>query len=424
LVLVALVAAALLLAMPGRADAAGPPTAVTEAASSVTQSSATLNATVNPNGGNVTDCHFDYGPTASYGSSAPCASLPGSGESAVAVSASVTGLTANATYHFKIVATNGSGTAEGLDLTFKTPPNVPTAVTEAASSVTQSSATLNATVNPNGGEVSDCKLEYGITTAYGSSTPCTPSPGTGTTPVAGSASIAGLAPNTTVPFRIVATNGSGTSKGSDHTFSTPPEAPTVVTKKNEPPPTVVPPSPVVLPPPLLTRSGNVFYVTGAVNLRLPGTHTFLPLRAGLQIPYLTVVDATHGEVSIATATGKGGIQTGQFFDGQFVVTQGRDGTVLAALTGGNFSVCRRARSGRWNSWGKHLVRRLWATASGSFTTKGRYATAAARGAQWLTEDACEATLILATRNRVQVTDLVRHRRINLLAGQIYIAKAR
>jgi hypothetical protein len=186
----------------------------------------------------------------------------------------------------------------------------------------------------------------------------------------------------------------------------------------------VPLPPVGLPAPLLARSGNVFYVTGRVNLRLPGTRTFLPLRAGLHIPYRTVVDATNGEVSITTATRKGGTQTGQFFDGQFVLTQGRDGTVMASLAGGDFSPCRRSRTTTQHASGKHLVRRLWATASGSFTTKGRYATAAARGAQWLTEDACEATLILATRNRVQVTDLVRHRRITLLAGQVYIAKAR
>ena len=49
-------------------------------------------------------------------------------------------------------------------MTLKTLPNAPTVVTTPASSVTQTTATLNATVNPNGGEVSDCKFEYGTTT--------------------------------------------------------------------------------------------------------------------------------------------------------------------------------------------------------------------------------------------------------------------
>ena len=87
---------------------------------SVTQSTASLCALVNPNGGTVSECKFEYGTTPSYGKTAPCGSLPGSGESSVAVSASISGLTANTTYHFKISATNAGGTSQGADETFKT----------------------------------------------------------------------------------------------------------------------------------------------------------------------------------------------------------------------------------------------------------------------------------------------------------------
>ena len=72
--------------------------------------------------------------------------------------------TANTTYHFRISATNAGGTSKGSDETFKTLPNAPTVVTKAATSVAQTTATLNATVNPNGGDVSECKFEYGTTT--------------------------------------------------------------------------------------------------------------------------------------------------------------------------------------------------------------------------------------------------------------------
>jgi sugar lactone lactonase YvrE len=98
-----------------------PPIAVTLAASSVTQTTATVNATVNPSGSEVTACKFEYGTSTSYGSSVPCAPLPGSGEIPVAVSASVTGLTSGTTYHFRVSATNSSGTSNGSDQVFKTP---------------------------------------------------------------------------------------------------------------------------------------------------------------------------------------------------------------------------------------------------------------------------------------------------------------
>jgi hypothetical protein len=197
------------------------PTVETKAASSLTQTSATLNAAVNPNGGNVSECKLEYGTTNAYGSSASCNPSPGSGTSSVVVSASLTGLTANTTYHYRIVATNSGGTSKGADETFKTLPNVPTVETKAASSTTQTSATLNATVNPNGGEVSECELEYGTAEAYESSAPCSSPPGSGTSPVAVSASVTGLTADTPYHFRILATNAGGTNRGADQALTTP-----------------------------------------------------------------------------------------------------------------------------------------------------------------------------------------------------------
>src|SRR5437016_8073007 len=101
----------------------------TAAASSLTQTSATLNGTVNPNGGALSDCHFEYGSTSAYGTSVPCASLPGSGTAAVAVSAEVEGLAPNSTYHFRIVASNAGGTGLSADRTLTTPPTHPTVPT-------------------------------------------------------------------------------------------------------------------------------------------------------------------------------------------------------------------------------------------------------------------------------------------------------
>jgi hypothetical protein len=141
---------------------------VTGEASALAQSTATLNATVNPNGAPITSCKFEYGPTASYGSSASCSSLPGSESVTVGVAAPVTGLSANSTYHFHIVAANSLGASNGSDQTFKTLPNAPTTVTGETSSVTQTTATLTTTANHTGGEVSKCKTAYSLTTSHAS----------------------------------------------------------------------------------------------------------------------------------------------------------------------------------------------------------------------------------------------------------------
>jgi hypothetical protein len=98
------------------------PTVETDPASSVKQNSATLNATVNPEGSEVTACTFEYGTSPAYGSSVPCSSLPGAGTSPVAVSAAISGLSASTTYHFRISATNEGGVAVGADQSFGTAP--------------------------------------------------------------------------------------------------------------------------------------------------------------------------------------------------------------------------------------------------------------------------------------------------------------
>ena len=207
------------------------PTVASEAASSIGQTAATLAGTVNPDGAEVTSCVLEYGTSTSYGGSAACSPSPGSGETAVAVSAVVHGLEANTTYHFRIVATNAGGTSYGSDETFKTLPDAPTVASEAASSIGQTAATLAGTVNPDGAEVTSCVLEYGTSTSYGGSAACSPSPGSGETAVAVSAVVHGLEANTTYHFRIVATNAGGTSYGSDESFKTlPRDPPTVVSE--------------------------------------------------------------------------------------------------------------------------------------------------------------------------------------------------
>lgn len=93
-----------------------PPAAATGGAATGA-TGATLNGTVNANS-LPTTVSFDYGADISYGSSVTAAQSPVTGSSATAVSAALTGLTPGVTYHYRVVAVNGSGVTNGLDATF------------------------------------------------------------------------------------------------------------------------------------------------------------------------------------------------------------------------------------------------------------------------------------------------------------------
>jgi uncharacterized repeat protein (TIGR01451 family) len=105
---------------PTSISAATAPTATTGVATGIGTTGATLNGTVDPNG-QTTTAHFDYGLTAGYGLTA---SVSGdfTGTTTQAVTASLTGLTAETTYHFRVAATNALGATNGLDQTFTTAP--------------------------------------------------------------------------------------------------------------------------------------------------------------------------------------------------------------------------------------------------------------------------------------------------------------
>jgi len=99
-----------------------PPTATTgSGATYVGQRVATVSGTVDPNGSEVTSCVVEYGTTAFYGSTLPCApSAVGSGDSPVPVGVDLSGLTPGSIYHFRFSAGSVGGRSDGLDQTFRT----------------------------------------------------------------------------------------------------------------------------------------------------------------------------------------------------------------------------------------------------------------------------------------------------------------
>ena len=151
------------------------PSATTTAASGVTSSAATLNGTVADNGAD-TAVSFDYGSSASYGSSVAAdtgASISaGAGSSAAALTLS--GLTCNTSYHFRVNGVNSAGTGFGQDQLFTTlacPAATGTTLTSAPNpSGFGQSATLTASVSSGAGTPTGSVSFFDGATLLGSST--------------------------------------------------------------------------------------------------------------------------------------------------------------------------------------------------------------------------------------------------------------
>lgn len=247
----------------------GEPVATTESATAVTETSATLRGTVNPDG-HETTYHFRRGRTTSYEEAPTPTEKLAAGSTGVGVSATLSGLAPGTIYHFRLVAENEKGTVEGADETFTTasPSGPPSAATGEATSLSETGATLHGTVNPDG-EATKYVFDYGATTAYGQHSTEVTLPATDHTGHPVSATLTGLAPGAAYHFRLVATNPKGTAEGSDGVFTTA----SPFSPPSEPPPggtttaTTAATTPVAPPPPKLEEASPL--VAGSLRLAAP-----------------------------------------------------------------------------------------------------------------------------------------------------------
>ncbi|HEV7493192.1 hypothetical protein [Baekduia sp.] len=206
----------------------------TATAASVGPAGATLRGTVNPVGIPVTDCHFEYVDDAGFqadgfasATTAACTPAPGSGSSDVPVTAELSGLSPETTYHVRLLAVNANGAARGSEQSFTTTVAVRGLSTATATAVTKTSASLHGSLDPDGVAITDCHFSYtddadfqvnGFANAASAS--CTPDPGSSAGRVVVTAAVGGLTAATTYHFRLVATNTYGSTVGDDHTFLT------------------------------------------------------------------------------------------------------------------------------------------------------------------------------------------------------------
>jgi hypothetical protein len=160
-----------------------------------------------------TKIYFEYGTTTSYGSKTAEISV-GSGSSTLEKGQSISSLKKLTVYHYRIVASNSSGTSFGADQTFTTagPPEAFTAF--ATTFANGEEAILKGSVIPNG-QATTYQFEYGTSSGtYTNKAPVTPgSAGSGYSSTPVSTTVTGLTPGTRYYYRLTATNASGTSFG-------------------------------------------------------------------------------------------------------------------------------------------------------------------------------------------------------------------
>lgn len=166
----------------------------------------TTGATVNWTTDQAASSQVDYGTTTSYGSSTTLDPT-----NVTSHSVALSGLTPGTVYHFRVRSSNSNGDSVSTDFYFATagPP--------AISNVNSSSVlTTSATITWTTSQVANSQVQYGPTTSYGSSTTLDSSMVT-----SHSVALSGLTAGMQYHYRVISTNGNGTSTSSDYTFTTP-----------------------------------------------------------------------------------------------------------------------------------------------------------------------------------------------------------
>jgi hypothetical protein len=163
-------------------------------------------------------------------------------------------------------------------------------------------------------------------------------------------------------------------------------------------------------------------VSGQAQVKIPPSSKFVPLEPGDVIPVGSVVDATKGRVRITIELPNGKLQSSDFYSGIFKVTQAKSGLATMVLAGSLKAASSRATAAKGKK--AKVLRQLWASGSGRFATKGRFASATIRGTTWLTIDRTDATVIKVTAGKIAVRDFKKKRTVVIGKGRQYVAKGR
>ncbi len=313
-----------------------------------------------------------------------------------------------------------------------------TAITQKATAITDSTATLNGVTGPAGKTVT-YYFEYGLTSDYGTQTAALALTVPPDVPAV-AANVDGLLPATVYHFRIVTTLDGVTAPGTDQTFTT--GAPgqlgsagqysgnggasgddhSLGTTSGDD----------HVAPPVLGQTVGVGPAKGTIRIKRPGDDGYMQLVGDAPVPSGSIIDARNGTVNLVTALPDGTTQAAKFRGAAFKVRQADKGKGMTDLylRGGSFRGCSSVAPGRARvvtaaRKHKRSIRRLWGSDHhGRFRTHGRHAVATVRGTVWSVTDRCDGTLTSVAKGKVAVRDKVRHKTVLVKAGHRYLARAK
>ncbi len=339
-------------------------------APTVTVDGATLVGDLQTNGQQTT-YSFQYGPSTTYGQQTATDTAPGATGSGP-VSSTISGLSAATTYHYRLVATNASGTTDGPDEAFTTAAAATTDTTTTTTSLSDASA--------GRGGVQAASTPARVTRA-GRST-------TGADGGLADVNLAALSLNGVVAGRSAA---AGTVSGTIYARG----------------------------------PGGQRFVLSARAVLPSGSH--IDARDGIvKLSAVRRAPAAHAATA-AVPNAETIVLSGGLF--AFTERARPNDEVTITLLGGGFRACpspqaHTAATSHRPTGRSHVVRQLWSRDSGGdFSTHGRDSVGTVQGTLWLTADRCDGTLTQVVLGRVLVRALYVRHRVLLRAGQSYLAPA-
>ena len=174
------------------------------------------------------------------------------------------------------------------------------------------------------------------------------------------------------------------------------------------------------------RGSNIVVTRAAGNVLYQTSSGLQTLTNGRKLKLGTFIDATHGQVTVTSASDThGSFQTALYYGGKFKTRQrGGARPVTEAYLVGPVGPCTNKKGKKASASAVKKKRKLWGDSHGNFRTVGRSSSASTRGTKYLVTDTCAGTTTKVVRGKVLIRQFKDNTFHTVTAGHSYFAPAR